>query len=132
MNLEQLAQELKYDARGLVPAVVQHASTGQVLMVGYMNSMAFLHTIRSGKATFWSRSRNALWVKGETSGNYLTVREVRVDCDRDCVLVVAEPAGEVCHEGYPTCFFRRVTDDGTLAIVEERSRLPEEIYGRQS
>jgi phosphoribosyl-ATP pyrophosphohydrolase/phosphoribosyl-AMP cyclohydrolase len=89
---------------GLLPAVVQDAFDGRVLMLGYMNEEALRVTAETGKVTFWSRSRNALWTKGETSGNTLNFVEAALDCDRDCLLVQAHPAGPTCHTGAPTCF----------------------------
>jgi phosphoribosyl-ATP pyrophosphohydrolase/phosphoribosyl-AMP cyclohydrolase len=89
---------------GLIPAIVQDATTRQVLMQGFMNQEALDLTCESGRATFYSRSRQSLWTKGETSGNFLLVTEVRTDCDDDSILVKAEPAGPICHLGTPTCF----------------------------
>ncbi|HSV74910.1 MAG TPA: phosphoribosyl-AMP cyclohydrolase [Chthonomonadales bacterium] len=125
-----MIEDLKLDRDGLIPAVVQDAATGDVLMVGYMNPEALDRTLATGRATFWSRSRQQFWVKGETSGHYQIVREVRIDCDRDCLLVKVEQVGPACHEGYRSCFFRRV-DPATavLEVVEERLKTPEEIYG---
>jgi phosphoribosyl-AMP cyclohydrolase len=121
---------LKFDGAGLVPAVVQDPASGEVLMVGYMNRAAVERTLESGRVTFWSRSRQKFWVKGETSGHVLRFREMRVDCDADCLLVKAEPVGPACHEGYRSCFFRRVAEDGSeSSVVEEREKTPEEIYG---
>ncbi len=102
----------KYDAAGLVTAVVTDASTGEVLMLAHMNAEALAATRASGKATFWSRSRQALWVKGETSGHFLNVRELRIDCDQDAIWVIAEPVGPACHTGARSCFYRRITPDG--------------------
>jgi phosphoribosyl-AMP cyclohydrolase len=99
-----IAARLKSDANGLVAAVVQDAITRDVLMVGYMDDAALHRTLTTGVATFWSRSRNEYWVKGETSGNTLAVKEVRLDCDGDAVLVLADPAGPTCHTGDRTCF----------------------------
>src|SRR5581483_5697455 len=103
--LIQRGKMLKFDANGLIPAIVQDANTRQVLMLGYMNAEALRRTVTSGQAWFWSRSRGALWHKGETSGNYLNVRAVRVDCDGDTLLVEADPAGPTCHTGAMSCFF---------------------------
>lgn len=89
---------------GLVPAIVQNARTQQVLMLGYMNEEAFERTMETGKATFWSRSKERIWMKGETSGNVLLVQEVRVDCDNDTLLIKVLPEGPVCHTGSDTCF----------------------------
>src|SRR5690606_28858233 len=94
---------------GLVPAVIQDAASGRVLMVGFMNEEAFAKTIETGNAVFYSRSRNKLWLKGESSGHKLVVKEISTDCDRDTVLVKVEALGPgVCHEGYQSCFFRKL------------------------
>ncbi|WP_029215324.1 bifunctional phosphoribosyl-AMP cyclohydrolase/phosphoribosyl-ATP diphosphatase HisIE [Kallotenue papyrolyticum] len=99
---------LKFDANGLIPAIVQHARSGEVLMLGYMNREALEQTRASGLVTFWSRSRQALWQKGATSGHVLRLVELRADCDGDALLVLAEPDGPTCHTGARTCFFRRL------------------------
>lgn len=106
-----MSVEPTYDDRGLVPCVVQDANAGTVLMVAWMNAEALRLTRETGIVHFWSRSRQALWKKGETSGNTLTLVELRVDCDRDTLLVRVKPAGPACHTGATTCFF--TTDEGT-------------------
>jgi phosphoribosyl-AMP cyclohydrolase len=93
---------------GLIPAVVQDAETNEVLMVGFMNKEAWEKTLKIGKVTFWSRTRNELWTKGETSGNFLLVKKIYIDCDQDTVLVKAEPKGPTCHTGNKTCFFEEI------------------------
>ena len=98
--------ELKYDSRGLIPAVAQDAKSGEVLMVAWMNAEALHLTHETGEAHFWSRSRGALWRKGATSGNVLHVEEIRVDCDADTLLLRVLPAGPACHTGARSCFFR--------------------------
>ena len=98
----------KYDANGLITAVVTDATTGDVLMVAHMNADALAATIAEGEAVFWSRSRGRLWKKGETSGHILRVAEMRIDCDQDALWVKAEPAGPACHTGEASCFYRRV------------------------
>ena len=108
----EVPQGLKYDANGLITAVVQDAESGDVLMVAYMNREALEQTIRTRRATYWSRSRQKFWIQGETSGHIQHVKEVRVDCDKDCLLVKVEQVGAACHEGYRSCFFRRVSEDG--------------------
>lgn len=114
---------------GLVPAVIQDHSTGRVLMVGFMNEEAFRKTVESGYATFFSRSRNKLWLKGESSGHRLAVKEISTDCDQDCVLVKVESLGPgVCHEGYESCFFRQLKD-GEWVASEERAYDPGAVYG---
>ncbi len=108
---------------GLLPAVVQDSATGDVLMLGYMNQPALEATLETGNTTFFSRSRNRLWVKGEQSGHTLRVREVLVDCDADTILVRVDPQGPgVCHEGYRSCFYRRL-GRGWRAARGERARL---------
>jgi len=105
-----LQMELKFDDRGLIPAIAQDAHTGQVLMVAWMNAEALRRTLQTGEAWFWSRSRQELWHKGATSGNVLRVREVWVDCDADTILLKVEPAGPACHTGEMSCFFRRLDE----------------------
>lgn len=111
---------MKFDKDGLIPAVVQDAATKEVLMVAYMNEETLKRTIESGRAVFWSRSRKETWVKGATSGNYLYVKEIRADCDEDCLLILAEPAGPACHTGHKSCFFRTL-EDGELKELGEES-----------
>ncbi len=105
---------LKFDSSGLIPAIAQDHLTGQVRMVAYMNQEALDRTLSSGTATFYSRSRQGLWVKGETSGNVLQVLSVVADCDADTLLLSVVPAGPSCHTGRPSCFFRQVSADGSL------------------
>ena len=107
------ALDPKYDANGLITAVVTDATTGDVLMVAHMNADALAATIAGGEAVFWSRSRERLWKKGETSGHILRVTEMRIDCDQDALWIKAEPAGPACHTGEVSCFYRRV-DGGAL------------------
>jgi phosphoribosyl-AMP cyclohydrolase len=101
---------LKFDADGLIPAVVQDAETGQVLMVAWMDAQAVALTRQTGEAHFWSRSRQRLWRKGETSGNVLRVVELRVDCDADTLLLGVHPAGPACHTGEQSCFYRKIEE----------------------
>ena len=103
---EELIKEIKYDANGLIPAIVQDADTHEVLMLAYMNAESLRLTLETGETWFWSRSRSELWHKGATSGNVQHVVEVRVDCDADTLLVLVNPAGAACHTGERTCFFR--------------------------
>jgi phosphoribosyl-AMP cyclohydrolase len=115
---------------GLVAAVIQDHATNRVLMVGYMNEEAFRRTVETGYATFWSRSRKKLWLKGESSGHRLVVKEIATDCDLDAVLVKVAPQGPgVCHEGYESCFFRKL-DDGEWKVGEDRAYDPGAVYGR--
>jgi phosphoribosyl-AMP cyclohydrolase len=114
---------------GLITAVIQDHRSGRVLMVGHMNEEAFRKTVETGFATFWSRSRRKLWLKGESSGHRLVVKEIATDCDRDAVLVRVEPLGPgVCHEGYQSCFFRRL-ENGAWVASETRSYDPGAVYG---
>jgi phosphoribosyl-AMP cyclohydrolase len=115
---------------GLIPAIVQDYANGDVLMLGFMNREALAKTRETGFVTFYSRSRQKLWTKGESSGQKLVLRELRVDCDQDALLVRAELAGgAVCHEGYRSCFFRRLEADDSAAVVAERVIPPAELYG---
>jgi len=112
-TLETVAIEsLKFDARGLIPAIVQDAESGEVLMLAYMNAESLKLTQETGETHFWSRSRQELWHKGETSGNIQRVVDMRVDCDADTILVRVNPAGPACHTGNRTCFYRAIEDDG--------------------
>lgn len=119
-------------AGGLVTAVIQDHSTGRVLMVGYMNEEAFRKTVETGFATFYSRSRQKLWLKGETSGHRLVVKSIATDCDQDAVLVQVEALGPgVCHEGYESCFFRKL-NQGDWTIADPRAYDPAAVYGSNS
>lgn len=119
---------LKYDANGLIPAVIQDAHSGQVLMVAYMNREALQRTLETGLCTYWSRSRQQYWVKGETSGHVQRVREIRVDCDQDCILIRVEQEGVACHTGHYSCFYRAVQNN-ELVEVDPVLIDPERVYG---
>ena len=125
----EFINELKFDAAGLIPAVVQNIDTKEVLMVAYMNADTVKQTLETGRATFWSRSRQEVWVKGDTSGNYMYVKEMRVDCDADCLVLLVNPAGAACHTGERSCFFR-VVRDGKLV---KETTVPEinDIFERE-
>jgi len=113
---------------GLIPAIAQDWKTGEVLMLAYMNEEAWKRTLETGKATYWSRSRQSFWVKGESSGNVQFVKEILVDCDEDTVVLKIEQVGDAaCHEGYRSCFFRRVDGDG-LTVVGTRVFDPKTVY----
>ena len=115
---------------GLLPAIIQDERTGDVLMLGFMNAESLAQTQRTGEVVFFSRSRNTLWKKGESSGHVLRVREMRVDCDADALLVRVEAVGPgVCHEGYRSCFFRKLGPDGSASVIAERTFAPEKVYG---
>ena len=124
MKIEDIGR-LDWDkGGGLLPAVVQDAASGRVLMLGYMNREALRTTLGTGRVTFYSRSRDSLWTKGETSGNFLELVEASMDCDRDTLLVLAHPAGPVCHEGTSTCFAAAgETATGRLAFLERLERI---------
>ena len=117
--MEELMNNLKFDDNGLIPAVVQDNVTKKVLMVAYMNRESLEITLKDKKATFFSRSRQQLWKKGETSGNYMNVVSVDIDCDGDCLLVSVNPDGPACHTGNETCFYRRVEDGKLIDRPEE-------------
>ena len=117
---------------GLVTAVIQDWKSGRVLMVGFMNEDAWAKTVETGYATFYSRSRQKLWLKGESSGHYLVVKEIRTDCDKDAVLIKAEALGPgVCHEGFESCFARTL-DGGDWKVVETQAYDPAAVYGAKS
>ena len=118
---------------GLVPAIVQDHATGDVLMLGFMNEEALAETRQTGQVVFFSRSRNRLWRKGESSGHLLKVLELRVDCDSDTLLLRVQAIGPgVCHEGYRSCFFRKLENDGTATVTEDRAFDPSKIYDSSS
>jgi phosphoribosyl-AMP cyclohydrolase len=109
---------------GLIPAIAQDYATGEVLMLAYMNDEALSKTRETGKAHYWSRSRKKLWLKGETSGNFQMVKEIRIDCDGDAILLLVEQMGGACHTGYRSCFYRTV--DGE--IVGQKIFEPQDVY----
>ena len=111
-----LVLDPKYDSAGLITAVATDRVSGDVLMLAHMNAEALRLTVESGEAHFWSRSRQSLWKKGESSGHMLAVRDIRIDCDQDAVWVKAVPAGPTCHTGARSCFFRRVGADGLSTV----------------
>lgn len=115
---------------GLVPVIAQDWQTGEVLMMAYMNREAWSRTLETGKVHYWSRSRGKLWLKGESSGHVQMVKEIRVDCDGDTILVKVEQlGGAACHTGYRSCFYRRV-DGSSLVVDGEKVFDPEEVYGK--
>lgn len=115
---------------GLISAIAQDADTGEVLMAAFMNEEAFRKTVETGKAHYYSRSRDSLWLKGETSGNTQDVREILVDCDKDAVLMKIKQKGGACHKGYRSCFFRTVKD-GKLVETGEKVFDPDHVYGEK-
>ena len=126
--LEQTLKGLKYDAAGLIPAVIVDAQSRQVLMVAYMNDQALLSTVRTGKTHFWSRSRQKYWMKGEESGHVQVVKAIYTDCDMDTVVVEVEQTGAACHDGYFSCFYRRLTPQGTWEVVTKQVFDPKGVY----
>ncbi len=116
--MEEIFDAVKWDSRGLVAAVVQDADTLEVLTLAYMNRESFALTLETGETWFWSRSRQKLWHKGETSGNIQKVREIRIDCDGDAVLLLVNPAGPACHTGARSCFYRKLSS-GSWEIVQD-------------
>jgi phosphoribosyl-AMP cyclohydrolase len=127
---DKMFAELDFEKTGgLIPVITQDAATGDVLMLAYMNREAWEATMVTGKATYYSRSRQTLWIKGESSGNVQKVREVRIDCDRDTVLLrVEQVGGAACHTGYRSCFYRIVDKSGKMRIEGEPVFDPEEVY----
>ncbi|MCI2393229.1 phosphoribosyl-AMP cyclohydrolase [Aliiroseovarius sediminis] len=108
---------LKYDDKGLIPAIAQDAVTGEVLMMAWMNAEAVLRTLKTGRVTYWSRSRQAFWVKGESSGHAQELVDFRVDCDRDCLLVTVEQTGPACHTNRRSCFYTAVREGDEVEIM---------------
>lgn len=124
--------QIKWNEQGLVPAIAQDWQTGEVLMLAWMNREALELTVRENRAIYWSRSRQALWRKGEESGNVQQLRELRIDCDADTVLMKVEQIGGVaCHTGRRSCFYQRL-DDGGWEITDEVIKNPEDMYGKKS
>ncbi|WP_448873338.1 phosphoribosyl-AMP cyclohydrolase [Desulfobulbus propionicus] len=118
------------DSNGLLPAIVQDYQTGEVLMLAYINQQAWEKTLETGKAHFWSRSRNSLWLKGESSGHVQLIKEIRVDCDQDTVVYKVEQlGGAACHTGYRSCFYRKVIGDQLVVTEAEKVFDPKAVYG---
>lgn len=124
--------QLKFDANGLIPAIVQEQTTGRVLMMAWMNRASLEKTVATGKTHFWSRSRQKFWMKGETSGHTQAVKDIAFDCDGDTLLIQVDQTGAACHEGYHSCFFRSVNDGkADIQITEPRLIPPDDIYGKK-
>ena len=129
--MDPLLAKLKFDANGLIPAIIQDAATNQLLMMAWMNRDSLAKTIETGKTHFFSRSRNKLWLKGETSGHVQHVTSIAVDCDQDVLLIKVEQIGAACHEGFYSCFFREYqpgADD--WKIVGKKIFDPKKVYGK--
>jgi phosphoribosyl-AMP cyclohydrolase len=129
--MKTLLEAVKFDSDGLLTAVVQDAETNEVLMVSFMNKESLMRTVETGKATYWSRSRQKLWMKGEESGNLQTVHSIHLDCDGDALLLRVHQTGGACHTGHRSCFYREVIDGGnTLSESHDLVFNPEEVYHR--
>ena len=129
---EALLDTLKFDADGLIPAVIQDHQTHEVLMVAWMNRLSLSKTIQTRQCHYWSRSRQKLWLKGETSGHLQHVKSIRTDCDQDVVLIAVEQTGAACHDGYESCFYRKLDAAGdTWAIDGNKLVDPEAVYGKK-
>lgn len=124
--------QLKFNADGLIPAIIQEQSTGRVLMLAWMNRASIAKMLELGKTVYWSRSRQKYWIKGETSGHVQQVKDISFDCDGDTLLVQVEQTGAACHEGYQSCFFRSAGIRGeAVSITEPRLMNPDDIYGQK-
>lgn len=126
--MTDLLEQLKFDESGLIPAIVQDAQSGQVLMLGYMNRQAVEKSLQTGKMHFWSRSRQKLWMKGETSGHIQAIQEAWFDCDKDALLWKVKQTTAACHTGNYSCFFNRITKEGDIVAENKQVFSPEEVY----
>lgn len=132
MNTTNIADNLKWNADGLIPVIVQEHRDGRVLMLAWMNRASLEKTMASGQTWFWSRSRQKFWMKGESSGHVQVVKDIAFDCDGDTLLIRVEQTGPACHEGYRSCFFRSLGTDGTRWRTTEPQLVPsEKIYGKK-
>ncbi|MDR2860598.1 MAG: phosphoribosyl-AMP cyclohydrolase [Elusimicrobiota bacterium] len=128
---EKIIEKMKFDEKGLIPAVVQDWKDNAVLMVAYMNKESVKRTLETKKATFWSRSRQEFWIKGETSGNIQEVKDFFYDCDADCLLIkVNQIGGAACHTGHRSCFFTKVKDNGETEVLDKPLFDPKKVYGK--
>ena len=128
----RFVDQLKFNADGLIPAIIQDQPSGRVVMMAWMNRASLEKTIETGLTHFWSRSRQKFWMKGESSGHVQRVKDVAFDCDGDTLLIQVEQVGAACHEGYRSCFFRSVREAGnSIETTEPRLESPEKIYGKQ-
>jgi phosphoribosyl-AMP cyclohydrolase len=124
--------DLKYDANGLIPAIVQDADTGEVLMMAYMNKSSLEDSIKTGKTHFWSRSRQKYWMKGESSGHTQDIQSIYIDCDADTILIKAKQHGAACHVGYKSCFYREHDNAaGQWQVRAEKLFDPDQVYGKK-
>lgn len=128
-NIEDFINSLKFDDKGLIPVVIQDYKSKKVLMVAYMNKEALFKTIETKKVHFYSRSRQKLWMKGEESGNIQLLKEIFIDCDSDCLLLKVKQEGKAaCHDGYISCFYRKLNKNGSFKIIEKKIFNPENVY----
>lgn len=127
--MKKFIKDLKFDDRGLIPVIIQDYRNNEVLMMAFMNRQALKKTLATGKAHYYSRSRKKLWLKGETSGNIQKLKEVRYDCDADCLLIKVEQTGGACHTGYRSCFYRKLKDKkGNVQICGKPVFNPDKVY----
>ncbi len=124
----EFLEKIAFIRQGLVPVIVQDIKTDEVLMMAWMNKEALEKTVNTGKVHFWSRSRKKLWIKGETSGHYQLVREIRIDCDEDTLLIKVKQIKAACHKGYKSCFFRKINKKGKLELIGEKVFEPGRVY----
>ncbi len=121
--------QVKFDSAGLVPAIIQEAKTGEILMVAYMNKESLEKTIENGRTCFWSRSRKRFWIKGESSGNIQKVKKIAIDCDGDALLIqVEQKGGAACHTGYKSCFYRRLNKNNEWQVQGKKVFDPKKVY----
>lgn len=130
-KLEQTVKALKYDAAGLIPVVCVDHETKAVLMVAYMNDKALMDTIRTRKTHFWSRSRQKYWLKGESSGHVQDVKAIYTDCDADTLVIEVVQHGAACHDGYFSCFYKKLADSGEWEVIAKPLFDPEKVYGKK-
>lgn len=128
MNYDTLLSALKYDTNGLIPAIAQDFETGEILMMAYMNRESLQKTLETKIATYWSRSRGKLWVKGESSGHTQEVKDIWLDCDKDCILLKIKQNVAACHVGYRSCFFNHLKEDGSLEEIGEKLFEEDKVY----
>ena len=129
-RFDKLLDQFKFNEDGLLTAVAQDYQTGEILMVAFVNREALEQTLERGIACYWSRSRDKLWVKGETSGHFQKIKEIAVDCDMDAVVLKVEQTGGACHTGYRSCFYRRIEQDGSLTVTGEKVFDQGDVYGK--
>lgn len=124
----EFLEKVAFNPQGLVPVIIQDIKTDEVLMMAWMDKEALEKTVSTGKVHFWSRSRKKLWLKGETSGHYQLVREIRIDCDEDTLLIKVKQIKAACHKGYKSCFFRKINKKGKLELIGEKIFEPGKVY----